>query len=282
MQLIRRGDTGPAVAEIRAILVMLGLLARAVTRPRRPRQRPVRRRVRTRGAGVPAEPRPHRRRHRRRRDLAGARRVPLAARRPRPDPLGARAAGRRRRPCPAGAAAGDGLRRRPRRRHLRSAHRAGGARRSSARCGLIRTAPAARRPCTRCAGSAARSSAAARRWLREAATICHAGPNLVGKRIVIDPGHGGADPGLVVRDGRLRWTEADLGVRPRGPAGGPARGGRHAVHLTRGPDTDASQRRAGGARQRLGADLLIRCTSTATTTRRRRAWPRTTTAPGPA
>src|SRR6266545_1362408 len=46
--------------------------------------------------------------------------------------------------------------------------------------------------------------------LREAEAFRASGPALVGKRIVIDPGHGGSDPGIVVPDGVLRWTEADI------------------------------------------------------------------------
>src|SRR5690242_14968960 len=44
--------------------------------------------------------------------------------------------------------------------------------------------------------------------LREAERFRHAGPTLVDKTIVIDPGHGGPDLGAVVPDGVLRWTEA--------------------------------------------------------------------------
>ncbi len=47
-------------------------------------------------------------------------------------------------------------------------------------------------------------------WLRESDAIRQSGPTLVGRTVVIDPGHGGTDPGVVVPDGPLRWTEADL------------------------------------------------------------------------
>src|SRR5262245_44692460 len=46
--------------------------------------------------------------------------------------------------------------------------------------------------------------------LRETERFRAAGPALVDKRIVIDPGHGGADAGVTVVEGALRWTEADL------------------------------------------------------------------------
>jgi N-acetylmuramoyl-L-alanine amidase len=71
--------------------------------------------------------------------------------------------------------------------------------------------------------------------LRETAAFRASGPALVGKRIVIDPGHGGPDPGIVVPDGPLRWTEAglayDIATRLEGRLA--AAGMR--VNLTRGP-----------------------------------------------
>ncbi len=96
--------------------------------------------------------------------------------------------------------------------------------------------------------------------LRETAAFHASGPALVGKRIVVDPGHGGADdPGVVVPDGPLRWTEADLAfdiaLRLEGRLG--AAGMR--VNLTRGPnptETITNRQRAKLAND-LGADLLI-------------------------
>jgi N-acetylmuramoyl-L-alanine amidase len=96
-------------------------------------------------------------------------------------------------------------------------------------------------------------------WLREAEVFRQSGPALVGKRIVIDAGHGATDPGVVVQDGPLRWTEADLAfdlaARLEGRLG--AAGMR--VHLTRGPrpvtplpDPDRAE-----LANELGADLLI-------------------------
>ena len=49
--------------------------------------------------------------------------------------------------------------------------------------------------------------------LRESAMIYHAGPALIGKRIVIDPGHGSNDAGWVVTD-----EPARTGTRPRSPS----------------------------------------------------------------
>ncbi|HEU0240839.1 MAG TPA: N-acetylmuramoyl-L-alanine amidase [Micromonosporaceae bacterium] len=95
--------------------------------------------------------------------------------------------------------------------------------------------------------------------LREAERFRHAGPTLVGKTIVIDPGHGGSDLGVVVRDGLLRWTEADLAydvaTRLEGRLG--AAGMR--VYLTRGPrPTDAiDDRQRAKLANDLNADLLL-------------------------
>jgi N-acetylmuramoyl-L-alanine amidase len=96
-------------------------------------------------------------------------------------------------------------------------------------------------------------------WLREAERFRQSGPNLVGKTIVIDPGHGASDLGVVVPDGPLRWTEADLAfdlaARLEGRLG--AAGMR--VHLTRGPAPAAPLTDLARAQlaNDLGADLLI-------------------------
>ena len=95
--------------------------------------------------------------------------------------------------------------------------------------------------------------------LRESERFRQSGPNLVGKTIVIDPGHGGPDPGVVVPDGPLRWTEAelvfDLAARLEGRLA--AAGMR--VHLTRGPTPPAEISDPVRARlaNDLNADLLI-------------------------
>jgi N-acetylmuramoyl-L-alanine amidase len=96
-------------------------------------------------------------------------------------------------------------------------------------------------------------------WLRESEALRQSGPTLVGKVIVIDPGHGATDRGVVVPDGPLRWTEADLAydlaTRLEGRLG--AAGMR--VHLTRGPAPTAplpDLARAELANE-LGGDLFI-------------------------
>ncbi|HEX7746849.1 MAG TPA: N-acetylmuramoyl-L-alanine amidase [Micromonosporaceae bacterium] len=96
-------------------------------------------------------------------------------------------------------------------------------------------------------------------WLRESEVLRQAGPNLVGKVIVIDPGHGASDPGWTVQDGRLRWSEADLAYDLATRLEGRLAAAGMRVHLTRGPaprqpisDLDRAELANG-----LGADLLI-------------------------
>ena len=97
-------------------------------------------------------------------------------------------------------------------------------------------------------------------WLREAEAFRQSGPNLVGKTIVIDPGHGGGDDlGVVVPDRPLRWTEADLVFDVATRLEGRLAAAGMRVHLTRGP---APARPMSGAERAelangLGADLLI-------------------------
>lgn len=89
--------------------------------------------------------------------------------------------------------------------------------------------------------------------LREMVAVAEAGPSLLGKRIVIDPGHGGEDEG--VRDGEL--TEAalvwDLATRLEGrlTAVGVS------TWLTRGPYTGAADKDRAAFANSVGADLLV-------------------------
>jgi N-acetylmuramoyl-L-alanine amidase len=97
-------------------------------------------------------------------------------------------------------------------------------------------------------------------WLREAEAFRQSGPNLVGKTIVIDPGHGGpADTGVVVPDGPLRWSEADLAFDLATRLEGRLAAVGMRAHLTRGPAPTAPL--SGSARAELAnslnADLLI-------------------------
>src|SRR5689334_15096281 len=97
-------------------------------------------------------------------------------------------------------------------------------------------------------------------WLREAEAFRRAGTNLVGRTIVIDPGHGGGDDsGVVVPEGPLRWTEADLVFDLAARLEGRLAAAGMRVHLTRGPSP--AEPMTGAARaalaNNLGADLLI-------------------------
>jgi N-acetylmuramoyl-L-alanine amidase len=95
--------------------------------------------------------------------------------------------------------------------------------------------------------------------LRETVRFHTAGPALVDKRIVIDPGHGGGDPGITIPDGELRWTEADIVYDLAARLEGRLAAAGMRVHLTRGPapsDRLTELSRASIANE-LGADLLI-------------------------
>jgi N-acetylmuramoyl-L-alanine amidase len=93
--------------------------------------------------------------------------------------------------------------------------------------------------------------------LRESAMLYHAGPALIGKRIVIDPGHGSDDNGWVVTDSGQTYSEAqltfDLASRLEGRF---AAIGVHA-DLTRGPDTDASNAERAAFANAVDGDVLI-------------------------
>jgi N-acetylmuramoyl-L-alanine amidase len=96
-------------------------------------------------------------------------------------------------------------------------------------------------------------------WLREAEAFRQSGPNLVGKTIVVDPGHGGADAGIVVPDGPLRWTEAELAFDLATRLEGRLAAAGMRVHLTRGPapiESPPDRARAQLANT-LGGDLFI-------------------------
>ncbi|WP_432982596.1 N-acetylmuramoyl-L-alanine amidase [Dactylosporangium sp. CA-233914] len=95
--------------------------------------------------------------------------------------------------------------------------------------------------------------------LREAEAFRESGPTLLGKRIVIDPGHGGPDTGNVVPDGPLRWVEADLVYDLAARLEGRLAAAGMRVNLTRGPQPTSalSDRDRVQLTNELGADLLI-------------------------
>ncbi|MEE6258464.1 N-acetylmuramoyl-L-alanine amidase [Plantactinospora sonchi] len=96
-------------------------------------------------------------------------------------------------------------------------------------------------------------------WLRESDAFRQSGPNLVGKVIVIDPGHDPFDPGFVVTDGRLSWTEGDLAYDLAARLEGRLAAVGVRVHLTRGPAPAAplSDLNRAELANELGGDLLI-------------------------
>jgi N-acetylmuramoyl-L-alanine amidase len=95
--------------------------------------------------------------------------------------------------------------------------------------------------------------------LRETARMHSSGPALVGKRIVIDPGHGGGDPGITVIDGGLPWTEAELAYDLAARLEGRLAAAGVRVNLTRGPAPASPLTEANRASltNELGADLII-------------------------
>jgi N-acetylmuramoyl-L-alanine amidase len=95
-------------------------------------------------------------------------------------------------------------------------------------------------------------------WLRESERLRRAGPALVGKRVVIDPGHGGTDPGVVISDRRLRWTEAELSWDLASRLEGRLTAAGVRVHLTRGPRlaTPMVDTARAELANELGADLF--------------------------
>ncbi|WP_307241994.1 N-acetylmuramoyl-L-alanine amidase [Catenuloplanes indicus] len=96
-------------------------------------------------------------------------------------------------------------------------------------------------------------------WLREAEAFRQSGPHLLGKTVVIDPGHGGPDAGIVVPDGPLRWTESELTFDLASRLEGRLAGAGMRVHLTRGPHPSARipDRDRAQLANDLHADLLI-------------------------
>jgi N-acetylmuramoyl-L-alanine amidase len=95
--------------------------------------------------------------------------------------------------------------------------------------------------------------------LREEQHFRLSGPSLVGRLIVIDPGHGGDDPGVVAPEGPLRWTEADIAFDLASRLEGRLAAAGMRVHLTRGPmsaEAPSDLDRASLAND-LQADLLI-------------------------
>ena len=89
--------------------------------------------------------------------------------------------------------------------------------------------------------------------LRDMAAVATAGPNLPGKRIVIDPGHGGADRGAVV-DGAV---EADIVWDVAARLEGRLQALGATALLTRGAGTGSADEDRAGFANSVDADLVL-------------------------
>lgn len=89
--------------------------------------------------------------------------------------------------------------------------------------------------------------------LREQEALHRAGPTLVGKSVVVDPGHGGSDLGAVAGGVDERSVVQDLGSRLEGrlTAAGMT------AYLSHGPQSERTQVERADFANRSGADLLI-------------------------
>ncbi len=176
-------------------------------------------------------------------------------------------ADRRRRRGPAAAAAGHGLRRRPCRRHLRHGDRDRPARVPAQRRDRRRTAPADR-PRSRRSDRLARTVVGGTpSALREIEAIRSSGPTLSGKVVVIDPGHGGSDPGNVGHGLAEADLAEELAARIEGrlaATGVTAYLSR--ARLARARDSRPTSPRARRRRTACRPTCCCRCTSTAAPT----------------
>lgn len=89
--------------------------------------------------------------------------------------------------------------------------------------------------------------------LRETTTVAISGPALVGKRVIVDPGHGGADPGSSfagLTEAELAW---DLAARLEGRLGAAG----VTAYLTRGRTTGMTEEERAQFANSTGADLVV-------------------------
>jgi N-acetylmuramoyl-L-alanine amidase len=89
--------------------------------------------------------------------------------------------------------------------------------------------------------------------LRDIVAIAAAGPKLLGKRVVIDPGNGGTDPGIVVDGVRASDLTWDLATRLEGRL--QALG--VTTWLTHGPLNGATDDERAAFANQVDADLLV-------------------------
>jgi len=89
--------------------------------------------------------------------------------------------------------------------------------------------------------------------LRETTTVANSGPALVGKRVIIDPGHGGDDPGARydgLTEAELAW---DLATRLEGRLGAAG----VTAYLTRGRSSGLTDDERARFANTTGADLVV-------------------------
>lgn len=94
-------------------------------------------------------------------------------------------------------------------------------------------------------------------YLREHQHLRESGPRLRGKRIVIDPAHGGDDPGWVVMEGGRLIRAADLTYDLARRLEGRMTATGMESFLTRGPQQNPTPEERAGLANEVAADLLL-------------------------
>ena len=112
--------------------------------------------------------------------------------------------------------------------------------------------------------------------LRQSASLVDSGPHLIGRRIVVDPGHGGADTGFTAGE----TTEADLVFDLASRIEGRLAAAGATVYLTRGRDQQPRSRSAPPSPTARGPTSSSRCTSMRTPPSTPAGSRASTTAPG--
>jgi N-acetylmuramoyl-L-alanine amidase len=89
--------------------------------------------------------------------------------------------------------------------------------------------------------------------LRQSASFVESGPHLIGRRIVVDPGHGGSDPGITSGE----TTEADLMLDLASRIEGQLAAAGATVYLTRGRHQNPTDTERTGFANDARADLFL-------------------------